>query len=77
MESVASREEIVLSLHTLEVAIWREAQIFFKNPKLRLKDLREWRTCEIKPQEGEVTAELPILRVFVTVPASTDKRATV
>ncbi len=43
-----------MSLQTLERMILTDAKILFKNPKLRMKDILEWSTGDIKPQEGEV-----------------------
>jgi len=48
-----------MSLRTLELQILNELRIVAKNPKLRLKDLLEWRTGPIEPQEGEVVFKLP------------------
>lgn len=63
-----------MSLHTLEVAIWREAQTVLKNLKIRLKDLAEWSTGELDYHEGEVNVFLPTLKVFVAFPTACDKR---
>jgi hypothetical protein len=64
-----------MSLRSLESGITLEARAFFKNTKLRVKDLREWSSGQIQPQAGEVTAFLPINRVYVTILKELDKRA--
>ncbi len=57
-----------------ERAITDEARTVFNNPKLRIKDVMEWSTGDIKPQAGEVTARLPGCGVNVTIKAEHDKR---
>lgn len=63
-----------MSLATLEKAIWREAQKVLNNPKMKLKELLEWSTGSIKPQDGEIVVSLPESQCNVAVPASCDKR---
>lgn len=41
---------------TLERAVLAGARAAFNNSKLRMKDIQEWNTGEIKPQDGEVVA---------------------
>lgn len=43
-----------MSIQSLERAIVAGAREMFKNPKLRVKDMLEWSTGEIKPQGGEL-----------------------
>jgi hypothetical protein len=63
-----------MSLRSLESAITAEARRHFNNPKLRVKDLMEWSTAEIKPREGEVVGKLPLNRVWVAIKVEHDKR---
>lgn len=63
-----------MSWATLETLILFNAREAFKNSKLRKKDLREWSSGEIEPQDGEVTIHLPDPGVYVTILAEHDKR---
>lgn len=63
-----------MSIHTLERAIWRAAQVTFNNPKLRLKDLREWSTGRIYPEDDEVVEFVEDPGVYVSVLKEHDKR---
>ncbi len=63
-----------MSIRALESAITSEARRHFNNRTLRVKDLQEWSTAPIKAQEGEVTALLPLNRVYVAIKAEHDKR---
>lgn len=63
-----------MSLRSLESAITAEARNHFANPKLRVKDLMEWSCTEIKPQEGEIVAKLPLNGVYVAIEEKHDKR---
>lgn len=63
-----------MSMATLERAIWHEAKRAFKNSKLRLKDILEWKSAEIDLQEGEVVAHLPDNGVWVAIAKKMDKR---
>lgn len=65
-----------MSLRSLESAITAEARRFFNNPKLRVKDIQEWSTGELKPQEGEVVGRMPFNGIWVAIKAECDKRAT-
>ena len=67
-------KEKTMSIATLERAVLYGAKIAFNNPRLRLKDLREWSTGEIKPHEGEVVVRVPDPGVFVAVKTENDKR---
>jgi len=55
-----------MSLRTLESAILAEAKQVV-NKKLRLKDIVEWSTGKIKPQEGEKIYRLPDIGVNIVV----------
>lgn len=63
-----------MSLRQLESAITAEARRVFHNPRLRVKDLMEWSTGEIKPHDGEVVERMPLNRVFVAIKSELDKR---
>ena len=63
-----------MSQRSLEISITNEASKHFNNPKLRLQDLMEWSSAEIKPQEKEVTAFLPEHRVWVAINCRHDNR---
>lgn len=57
-----------MSLSTLETAIVDELREVtgLSVKKLRKKDLMEWATAEITPQEGEKTVYLPKLEMWAT-----------
>jgi hypothetical protein len=63
-----------MSMATLERAILAGAKEILNNPRLRLKDMQEWSSGEIKPQAGEVTIKVPDPGVCVTVKKECDKR---
>lgn len=63
-----------MSMATLERAVTAEARTVLKNPKLRVKDLLEWSTGQVKVQTGEVTAFLPELQIHIAVKKEMDKR---
>jgi len=63
-----------MSLRSLESAITYAARQHFNNQKLRVKDLMEWSSVEIKPEEGEVAAFLPLHGVWVAIKSEHDKR---
>lgn len=63
-----------MSLRALESAITSEARRHFNNRTLRVKDLQEWSSAPIKVQPGEVTALLPLNRVYVAIKVEHDKR---
>jgi hypothetical protein len=64
-----------MSMRQLESAITSEARRIFNNPKLRVKDLMEWSTGQIKPQDGEVVERMPLNGVYVAIKAECDKRS--
>ncbi len=47
-----------MSLKTLEREILAKAKIATNNPKLRMKDILEWSTGDVKPEEGEIVLRL-------------------
>lgn len=63
-----------MSIRSLESAITSEARAVFNNRKLRVKDIMEWSTGEIKPADGEVVARMPLNGVYVAISAEHDKR---
>jgi hypothetical protein len=63
-----------VSFATLDRAVWREAQEVLCNPRLKLKDVQEWNSGEIKPRTGEIVFQLPVLKINVAVQACKDKR---
>jgi hypothetical protein len=56
-----------MSLKSLEAAILIELKRITGNNKFRQKDIMEWSTGEIKPQEGETVYHLPMHQVYVAV----------
>jgi hypothetical protein len=54
-------------MRTLESEILREARTVTGNKKLRLKDIMEWSTGNIKPHDGEKTYRLPETKVFIAI----------
>lgn len=64
-----------MSIATLERAILVGARALLRNPKLRMKDVLEWRTGVIDPQAGEVVAFVTDPGVYVAVKVEQDKRA--
>lgn len=66
-----------MSMRALESAITSEACRIFHNPKLRVKDLMEWSTGQIKPQDGEVVEKMPLNGVYVAIKVEFDKRSNV
>jgi len=51
----------------LKAAILAEAKIITGNKKLRMKDIMEWSTGEVKPQEGEKLYRLPELGLNIAI----------
>ena len=64
-----------MSFATLERAVLAELKVVAKNSKIRLKDIMEWSTGEIKPQEGETYYFLPELKVHCCVKLPAKKAA--
>lgn len=56
-----------MSMASLERAIIEEAKIVTGNKKLRLKDLMEWSSGEIKPEPGEKVYKLPKMGVNIAI----------
>jgi len=63
-----------MSMATLERAVLAGAKLVFKNAKLKMKDIQEWSTGEVKPHDREVAAWVPDPGVFVAIKVESDKR---
>lgn len=63
-----------MSMRSLESAVLAGARATFNNRKLRQKDIQEWSTGGIKPQDDEVTAFVADPGVNVTIKKECDKR---
>lgn len=63
-----------MSWATLERAVLAGAKVKFQNPRLRLKNLMEWCSAKISPEEGEVTDYVSNPGVWVTIKKELDKR---
>lgn len=63
-----------MSMRSLESAILYGAREILNYRGLRLKDIQEWSTGELKPQEGEVIVRVPDPGVWVAVKVEHDKR---
>jgi len=59
-----------MGIKQLEAAVLAEAKTVTGNKKLRMKDIMEWSTGEVKPQEGEKLYRLPELGVNIAVKIS-------
>jgi len=64
-----------MSFATLERAVLAELKVVAKNSKIRLKDIMEWSTGDIKPHEGETYYFLPELKVHCCVKLPAKKAA--
>ena len=64
-----------MTFASLERAVLAELKSVAKNNKIRLKDIMEWSTGEIKPQEGETYYFLPNLNVHCCVKLPAKKAA--
>lgn len=49
-----------MGMRALESAVLAELRFVEKNRKIRLKDIQEWSTGEVKPHEGEKLVHLTI-----------------
>jgi hypothetical protein len=66
-----------MSMRDLEMAVVNEAKQVLGNDKLRLKDLMEWSTGKVEPQENETLVYLPTLKVNASfkIPEPKGKKA--
>ena len=60
-----------MSMKDLERAILSELRVVAKKNKLRMKDVMEWSTSEVKAQGGETYYYLPSLKVHCAVKIQT------
>lgn len=63
-----------MSMATLERAVLAGAKVTFNNPKLKMKDILEWSTGQVTPQDGEVVARVEDPGVYVAIQKEMDKR---
>ena len=63
-----------MSIATLETMIWHECQNILQNKKMKKKDLMEWSTDLIIPQDREIVLRIEHLGIYAAVPAELDKR---
>lgn len=65
-----------MSLNQIEQYIKLAARVELKNPKLRNKDIMEWKSAEIQPRPMEVVIKVRALDMdwWVAVPKTCDKR---
>lgn len=56
-----------MSMRSLEKAVLEEAKEITGNKNLKMKDIMEWSTGEIKAQNGETLYRLPDLGVNIVV----------
>jgi hypothetical protein len=63
-----------MSMATLERAVLAGAKDVLHNRGLRMKDIMEWSTGDITPQDGEVCVRVPDPGVNVCVKIECDKR---
>ena len=61
-----------MRMASLERAILFDAKRFFNNKKLRMKDIMEWSTGDIMPQDGEVVER--VNGIYVAIKTGDDKR---
>jgi hypothetical protein len=63
-----------MSMATLEKAVLEGAKLVFKNPNLKMKDIQEWSTEDIKTQVGELVAFVTDPGVNVAIKFDKDNR---
>ena len=56
-----------MSMQSLKRAILAEAKEVTGNKKLRMKDIMEWSTGTVKPEEGEIVHHLPSIGVNIAI----------
>ena len=56
-----------MGIRQVEAAILAEAKIVTGNKKLRQKDIMEWSTGEVKPEQGEKVFRLSELQINIAV----------
>lgn len=65
-----------MSVRSYESAVVAEARGILKNSKLRLKDIMEWRTSVIEPEDGEVVIFCSGTGAYAAFKKEVDKRST-
>ena len=50
-----------MSVRDIERALWREAKVVAKNPKLRQKDITEWTSGSPSPTKDEIVLTIRYL----------------
>ena len=63
-----------MGMRVVERAILSKVREVFNNSKLKLADIQEWSTEEVKTMDDEVTVYLPTIGVHVSVKKTSDKR---
>lgn len=63
-----------MSMATLEKVILASAREVLENPKLKMKDILEWSTADVKSQIGEVVIYVKDPGVYVCVMKDHDMR---
>ncbi|KKL95031.1 hypothetical protein LCGC14_1858680 [marine sediment metagenome] len=59
-----------MGMNELEKRILAEAKIITNNSKLKMKDIMEWSTGNVKAEEGETLYVLPSLSINIAVKTS-------
>ena len=60
-------EENQMGMAEIEREILAEARTVTGNAKLKMKDIMEWSTCDVKAEEGETLYVLPGLSINIAV----------
>jgi hypothetical protein len=63
-----------MSMATLERVILQNARTVLNNPKLKMANILEWSTGEVKPRAGEIIVRIPDPGVNICVNVICDKR---
>ncbi len=63
-------------MNDIERRLWQEVKVIVKNPKLRLKDIREWTSGKPKQLEGETVIKVNAYQMewSVVILSDLDKR---
>lgn len=61
-----------MGMRELESAILAEAKIVTGNNKLKKKDIMEWSTGEVKPEQGEKVYHLPDMNCNIAIKTKTE-----
>jgi len=63
-----------MGMRDLEKAVFKGSKTLLLNPKLKMKDIMEWSTGSLVPQEGEIVFYISSPGVYVCVKSEMDKR---